>query len=314
MPNCRLGTLIATATIILLTAGAPAPAAVLEHVGTFVWREKVSHFGGFSGIEISEDGHGFHALSDRAQLFWGSIDRDADGRIRGMNIAGRAHLKDSAGVPLKPGFQGDSEGIAIGADGTIWISFEGLNRVAGYADPDAAATRLPRPPPLPELKVNLGFESLSVLPDGTLMTMPELSLSPDDPFPVLHFRDDEWSQPYTIRRDGEWRPVGSDYGPDGWFYLLERGFHGILGFSSRVRRMQLTETGPINEEILLETRPLQYDNLEGISAWHDGHGVRLTMISDDNFLFVQRTELVEYRVIEQDPTETAASAPIKPQD
>ena len=90
--------------------------------------------------------------------------------------------------------------------------------------------------------------------------------------------------------------MGADFGPDGWFYLLERDFRGILGFAARVRRMKLTENGPTDEEILLTTRPLQYDNLEGISVWQDGRGIRLTMISDDNFLFVQRTELVEYRL------------------
>ena len=51
-----------------------------------------------------------------------------------------------------------------------------------------------------------------------------------------------------------------------------------------------------DDQILLETRPLQYDNLEGISVWDDGVGMRITMISDDNFLFVQRTEIVEYRL------------------
>lgn len=300
MPDRRIVALTACLLTILLAAGGPLPAATLEHVGTHVWRDRDSHFGGFSAIEISADGSGFHALSDRAQLFWGSIERDPEGRIRAMNIAGRAHLKDSAGKPLKPGYQGDSEGLAIAPDGTIWVSFEGLNRVARYDHPDATATREPRPPRMRELRINSGMESLAILPDGTLMSMPEDSLAKSAPFPVLHFKDGEWSQPYTIRRDGNWLPVGSDYGPDDWFYLLERGFHGMLGFSSRVRRMRLTPTGPVDEEILLETRPMQYDNLEGISAWHDGQGVRLTMISDDNFLFVQRTELVEYRVIEDE--------------
>ena len=60
--------------------------------------------------------------------------------------------------------------------------------------------------------------------------------------------------------------------------------------------MRLTDHGPVDEEILLTTRPLQYDNLEGIAVWADGQGIRITMVSDDNFLFVQRTELVEYRL------------------
>lgn len=39
----------------------------------------------------------------------------------------------------------------------------------------------------------------------------------------------------------------------------------------------------------------RHDNLEGLSVWQDAQGVRLTMVSDDNFMFFQRTEFVEYR-------------------
>ena len=60
--------------------------------------------------------------------------------------------------------------------------------------------------------------------------------------------------------------------------------------------MRLTADGVQDDEILLETRPLQYDNLEGISVWHDGTDIRVTLISDDNFIFLQRTEIVEYRL------------------
>ena len=295
MPHRRRRALGALLSLILIAAGAPAPAASLDYVGTFVWRDDDDSFGGFSGLELSPDGTGFHALTDRAHLYWGSIDRDSQGVIRAMNIAGRAHLKDSKGVPLPPGFTGDSEGLAIGDDGRIWISFEGLDRVALYADPDARAMPLKRPPKVPGMRINTGLEALAIR-DGTIHAVPERSGRADQPFPILTFRNGEWGQACEIRRDPRWLAVGADFGPDGWFYLLERDFQGILGFASRVRRMQLTDDGPVNEEILLTTRPLQYDNLEGIAVWHDGQGIRLTMISDDNFLFVQRTELVEYRL------------------
>jgi hypothetical protein len=37
------------------------------------------------------------------------------------------------------------------------------------------------------------------------------------------------------------------------------------------------------------------DNLEGLSVWRDIAGqIRLTLISDDNFRLLQRTEIVEY--------------------
>lgn len=295
MPHRRRRALGALSALFLIAAGAPAPAVSLDYVGTFVWDDGDDSFGGFSAIELNADGTAFHALTDRAHLYWGSVDRDSQGVIRGMNIAGRAHLKDSKGIPLPPGYIGDSEGLAIGEDGRLWISFEGLDRVALYDDPDADATPLRPPPKGPGMRINSGLEALAIR-DGTIHAIPERSGRQDQLFPILTFRDNRWDQAGELRRDPRWLPVGADFGPDGWFYLLERDFRGILGFASRLRRMRLSETGPQDEEILLTTRPLQYDNLEGLSVWHDGQGIRLTMISDDNFLALQRTELVEYRL------------------
>ena len=65
-----------------------------------------------------------------------------------------------------------------------------------------------------------------------------------------------------------------------------------------MRRFDLTEAGLANEAVLLESYPLRYDNLEGISVWRDDMGIRITLISDDNFGFLQRTELVEFRLLE----------------
>ncbi|MGR3552758.1 esterase-like activity of phytase family protein [Paracoccus sp. (in: a-proteobacteria)] len=296
MPHRRRRALGAILSVLLITAGAPAPAVTLDYIGTYVWSGTEDSFGGFSGLEISADGSGFNALSDRAWLYWGSVERDAQGRIRGMNVAGRAHLKDSKGQPLKPGYLGDSEGLAIARDSSIWVSFEGLDRIASYADPDAPATRRPLPPKLPDFRTNSGMEALAVRDDGLLVAIVERSSRKDRPFPVLGLRDGKWNRLGTIRRDPRWLMTGADFGPDGMLYILERDFRGLFGFVSRVRRMRLTAEGPKDEEILLTTRPLQYDNLEGISVWDDGQGIRLTMISDDNFLIVQRTELVEYRL------------------
>lgn len=301
MPGYRHSALTYTGLILtcLFAAAPPAAAASLDYVATYVWAmPQDPDFGGFSGIELSEDGSGFHALTDRAHLYWGSVDRDPSGRIRGMNVAGRAHLQDSKGNPLRAGRLGDSEGLAIAEDGRIWVSFEGLDRLAAYDDPDQPAKRIPEPPILREMRLNAGMEALAIQPDGTLLTMPERSGAQDRPFPLLRYRAGKWDQPFSLPRDGDWLPVGADMGPDGWLYLLERDFHGLMGFSSRVRRFRPGPDSMGEGEVLLTTRPLQYDNLEGISVWQDAQGLRITMISDDNFLFVQRTELVEYRLVE----------------
>lgn len=286
--------------VLALWAVAAVAQPRVEYVATYVWHMDDDAFGGFSGIEMSDDGTRFHALSDRGTVRWGSVERDSAGRIRAMNTAGIARLRDAHGAPLKGGYLADSEGIAIGPDGAMWVSFEGLTRVVRYDTPDSPAKPLPGPPEFKEMQRNSSLEALAITADGTILTLPERSGMLTRPFPVWRYRDGAWDQPFSIPRSGAWLPVGADIGPDGRFYLLERDFKGLLGFLSRVRRFDLTENGIENEVTLLETRSLQYDNLEGITVWSDGLGIRLTMISDDNFYFLQRTELVEYRVIDPD--------------
>lgn len=314
MPSCRgraltrvgqyLKPLTVASVLTFFAALSPAATAeksseqapVVEYVSTYVWTMGEADFGGYSGIELSDDGLGFTVLSDRATIRWGTIERDDAGRITAMESAGKARLRDNKGQPLKPGLLGDSEGLAIAPDGTIYVSFEGRIRVSRYESPDKASEVLPVAPAFRKMQRNSALESLAIGKDGTLYTMPERSGALDRPFPVYSFRNGEWDQPFSIPRNGNWLPVGSDFGPDGKFYLLERDFRGLLGFLSRVRRFDLTEDGFVNEQVLLQSRPLQYDNLEGIAVWRDSQGIRLTMIADDNFSFFQRTELVEYRI------------------
>jgi hypothetical protein len=142
------------------------------------------------------------------------------------------------------------------------------------------------------MQTNASLEALAIDSDGTLYTIPERSGGATQPFPVFRLRNGIWDQPFSIPRRGAFLVTGADIGPDGQLYVLERDFLGI-GFRSRVRRFDLTGG---NEQILLETRLRQHDNLEGISIWQDDQGVRMTLISDDNYRAFQRTEIVEYRL------------------
>lgn len=276
--------------------GGPSDAPMAQHLATHVWRQDDPAFGGFSGIEISEDGSRFTALSDRATIRWGRVLRDDAGLITDLETEGISRLHDSKGAPLRPGRVGDSEGLAIGPDGRIWVSFEGVTRVVAYDSPDAPARPLPRPDAFARMQKNSSLEALAILPDGTLLTLPERSGALDRPFPVWRWHNGAWDQPFSVPRDGNWLPVGADIGPDGRLYLLERDFKGILGFLSRIRRFDLTDAGLVGGTVLMQSRPMRFDNLEGISVWHDGSGIRLTLVSDDNFRRFQRTEIVEFRV------------------
>lgn len=306
-------TLAAVAAFIGLTAAAWAaadqpgsapstqPAApIVEYVGKYVWSRPDADFGGFSGIELSPDGMRYTALSDRATLWWGTVERDAQDRVRGMTLAGQSNLRDSKGKALVPGYQGDSEGVAVAQDGRIFVSFEGLIRVAEYDSPDVPAKVLPTTPWFKTLGRNKALEALAITDDGALITAPELWPGDDPTYPLWKFQDGKWSTIGQLPRAGRWAAVAADVGPDGMLYLLQRDFQGLGGFANRLIRVDLTKaTGPdarLDEQVLLQTSYRQYGNLEGLSIWKDGQGLRATMISDDNFLMLLQTEIVEYRI------------------
>ncbi|MFT6530539.1 MAG: hypothetical protein ACJASC_000058 [Limimaricola cinnabarinus] len=276
----------------LLSGGAPSQQQA-DYIGSYVWPESAHRSGGFSAIETEADGLGFITVSDRARMIDGRFERDAEGRITGIDIA--------RSEPLRSGREGimtahlaDSEGLAIGADGRRWISFEGKARVRSETGPDGPEV-LPRPEAFPHMQFNSALEALAVDEAGALYTIPERSGRIDKPFPVYRWKDGQWTIPFSLPRRDNFLVTGADFGPDGRLYLLERDFAGI-GFRSRVRRFAPDGTG---EEVLLETGVGVHDNLEGISVWRDDLGrIRLTMVSDDNFRFFQRTEFVEYALDE----------------
>lgn len=294
MPKRPLRALTAAAFLVFGLQGSASQTLSAGFIGAFSWQMDDDLFGGFSAIELAADGLSFVLLSDRGGFTRGTFLRDGDGRIIDIIADPVALLRGKGDDPLEKG-RNDSEGLAIAPDGTAFVSFEGIARVLRYDMVDGPATNLPTPPEFSRLQRNSALEALAIGPDGTLYTLPERSGELTRPFPVWRFRGGSWDQPFALRRDGGYLPVAADFGPDGRFYLLEREFHGLAGFSSRVRSFALSDTALSDERTDLETSAGQHDNLEGLSVWRDASGaIRLTMVSDDNFRFFQTTEIVEY--------------------
>ncbi|SNR37735.1 esterase-like activity of phytase family protein [Puniceibacterium sediminis] len=283
----------ALAALLTLQVSA-SPIQRAQFIDTFTWLMPDRGFGGFSGLEISSDGQSFTAIGDHAHIVQGQFQR-RDGRIAGVVSGPIKRIFDTRGKRLDLERR-DSEGLAISADGRIFISFEGGNRVWEYHEKQSVP--LPHPKAFDKMQKNSGLEALAIDANGWLYTLPERSGALTRDFPVYRFRDGTWDQPFSIPRTAPFLVVGADFGPDGRLYILERSFTGF-SFQSRVRRFDVTDTSISAGETLLESSNGQFDNLEGLSVWRDAQGrIRLTMISDDNFRFFQITQFVEYAVTE----------------
>ncbi|MBY5933655.1 esterase-like activity of phytase family protein [Tateyamaria omphalii] len=260
---------------LILTAAA-ATADPLTFVRSWTMVSDRADFGGLSAIEM-EDGNAAIVLSDRGALFTLALDRDA--------------LTVDIGSATQPRPDRDSEGLARSGD-TLYFSYEGPAEIVAHD-----GTRIPPHPDFSTYHPNGSLEALAADEDGTLYTLPERSGAKDRPFPIYRYRNGAWDILTTLPRTGPFLPAGADIGPDGLLYILERAFTP-LGFRSRIRRMD-PNAPDVPAETLLTASVGQHDNLEGLAIWQSESGATcLTMVSDDNFLPVQRSELVEYALTE----------------
>lgn len=297
--------LFLTLLLVWTTAAAAQSEPRAEFVSSYFWRQPVKWFGGFSGMDLTADGSHFWVVSDQGFGSKVRVVRDPEtGNVVELADYQNQWLTQPDGKVMQ-GIQNDAEGMAVSADGDVYVSFEGAHRIQVYKNITKLTGPWPTPqaiPPHPEfanLQHNSSLEALAVAPDGALLAIPERSGLLTRPFPVYRYRNGVWDADLTIRREPPFLVVGADFGPDGKFYLLERHLNGFFGFQSRVRRFDYGADGLTNEVTLFQSRSARHDNLEAISVWRDAEGnIRLTMVSDNNFKPFQRNELVEYVVKE----------------
>ncbi len=263
-----------------------APSLRLD--ASIVMRLDDPRFGGFSSLEVAADGLSFIATSDKGALLRGDILRE-NGQMTGVANLRLTDILDTKGVPLS-GHHTDAEGLAINDAGEIFISFEGNHRVMVQDGANAVPEFVPKHPDFRALVRNSGLEALAIAADDTLYAIPERSGNMNHPFPVYSFANGAWSKAWSIERIGDFLVTGADIF-DNQLYVLERNFIGFRGFATRVRRFEIgAETG----EILFQTSVGKIDNMEGIALWQpDGEAARVLLIADDNFLFLQRNQLIE---------------------
>jgi hypothetical protein len=292
---------LAVSLIAGLAAG-NAGAADLLPISQYTWRESDDSFGGFSGLVTAPDGSTFYAVTDQGELYRAEVVRDAGRRIAEIRTLWHGRLLDNFGKPVE-GFTADAEALAPAQDGGLYVAYESYARVTGLHPPDLHPAPLHDFDRFHDLWNNESFEGLAERPEGGLIVVSETARAGMGGYPTVlgdgAGHEMTWRPgPAVPAGDGGFDVSDAAFGPDGRFYLLERRV-SLGGFASRIRRFDYRNGAFGVADTLFETAPGTLDNMEGMSLWTDAQGrTVISLISDDNFLFLQNTVIAEYELRE----------------
>ncbi|MEM8852229.1 MAG: esterase-like activity of phytase family protein [Pseudomonadota bacterium] len=261
-------------------------------------------FGAISGLLT--DGERFLAVSDTGDWLKGRM-RLEGGRLKGLEDLVSARRLDRLGRPITNKRQGDAEGLTAVA-GAILVMVESLRILLAYPadglDVDFAAT--PRevaiPPAMATASRRQGVEGLATLPSGQVVAFVEGRINTGDQIPAWRLGGDT----FTVVRNGPWSITGADTLPGGDVVIVERRYEGGLDVGVRVRRLGADAlargAGPFDGPVLLEAGfSAEIDNMEAIATDIVDGEIILTLMSDDNRSFWQRTLMLRFAVADPLP-------------
>ncbi len=263
-------------------------------------------FGGFSGLWRSANGSDLVAVTDNG--FWLTAKvASRDGRLTGLDQAEIAPILGASGKPLHRSRYYDTESLCI-ADGVAYLGIERTHDVLRFdwatEGVMARARIVPVPREVKRLPDNRGLEAIGVVPAGqalagAVVAIAERSGADDEPtLGVIFGRQPGLFQ--VIRHDG-YDITDLAFLPDGDLLLLERWYRPLRGVGMRIRRVPAAslKAGAVLDGPYLITADLgqEIDNMEGLAVHLEGSKTILTLISDDNFSFLQRTVMLEFALV-----------------
>lgn len=266
-------------------------------------------FGGLSAIRLSADGASFTALSDKGDWFTGNI--VYDGKVMtGLADVKSAPMLGDDGKPIQSKGWFDSESLAF--DGAIaYVGLERVNRILRFDFSKGGISSrgevVATPPAIARLPYNKGLEALAFVPKGlplagTLIALSERGLDRSGNLLGFLIGGPDPGQ-FTVRRSADFDISDCVLLPSGDLLLLERKFSLAAGLGIRIRRIPLSTLKPgalVDGPSIFEADlGKEIDNMEGLDVHRDADGALvLTMISDDNFSLLQRTLLLQFRLVE----------------
>lgn len=282
----------------------------LTFVGELILSSTSEYFGGYSALAMDTKGERFLAISDSGSWLSGKLDTK-DGAPSGVSNARIGPILAKDGHPLARRDR-DAEGLVALAPGAIegryLLTFEGKHRIEEYAfdkgEMRGPLARRPLPDQLKAMGSNSGMEDIAILRGGpyagAMVTFAERLLT-DGRHTGALVKDGK-SSPLFMKRYGEFDVTDMQSLKDGSLMVLERSFNpALMRVGTRLRLIKAADVKPgatLDGTLLLEGGPGQeIDNFEGLAVTeNDKRETVITIISDDNFNFLQRTLLLQFKL------------------
>lgn len=279
---------------------------LVEFSGGFEMRSDAPAFGQLSALRFLTPGADFVGVADHGYWFFGTIMRDEAGAPAGIADFRMQAMVGKDGSPIADKVDKDAEGLDIG-DGIATVSFERTARVSEYAlDPEGMG-----PPlrdldfviPRHELRHNRGMETVlrtdpRGIHRGARIVIAERSIDSNGDLFAAILEGPEKGV-FKVRRTDGYDVTDGALLENGDLLLLERRFSTILGAGIRLRRIQgeSVRKGALVDGLVLMEADLacQIDNMESVDVWRREDGALvISMLSDDNQSFLQRTIYLEF--------------------
>jgi hypothetical protein len=281
----------------------------LEYRSGLVLTSRFRGFGGLSGLRLDSKGERFISISDKGSWFTGRIVYKGH-EMTGLEDVEAAPMLGPDGRPITARGWFDSESIAL--DGSmVYIGLERVNQVLRF-DFSKGFTRsrgevVALPPAARKLPYNKGLEALVMVPRGlplagSLIAISERGLDAAGNIIAFLVGGPTPGQ-FSVRRTNDFDVSDAVLLPSGELLVLERKFSWLSGVGIRIRRISLKSVSP---GAVVDGPPIfdadlghEIDNMEGIDAHVTSEGdTVLTLVSDDNFSMLQRTLLLQFKLVE----------------
>ena len=252
---------------------------------------------------------GFSALAVRGGRF--TLLNDGGNFARFSLRSGQPHDVGVGALPDGPatGWEKrdrDSESLAIGADGTMWVGFERANAVWRYSRGFAHALAHARPPAMRRWSLNGGPEALIRLNDGRFVAFAESSRWRGQPgLAAVLFAGDPTLHPDRVARfrylpAPDFEVSDAAVLPNGDIIVLERLWLLPLRFQSRLTLVKVAAIKPNalvrGTELGRIVAPWPTENYEGVAITRERGATILWLVSDNDQAWWRPSYLLKLRL------------------